>query len=68
MVGESRLEMEVEEWSTPHSVFRELCDRAPGLEAIRAGLRCALDEGYANWDDRLYDGSELAFIPPMAGG
>jgi molybdopterin converting factor small subunit len=49
-------------------VFREIADRAPALSAMRDNLRCAIDQEYASWDDRLHDGAELAFIPPTSGG
>ncbi len=68
MVGRSRLEINVDESSSPASVFRDLCARTPALGTLRDGLRCAIDQEYANWDDRLADGSELAFISPIAGG
>ena len=31
-------------------------------------LRVATDGAFARWDDRLRDGSEIAFIPPVSGG
>jgi molybdopterin converting factor small subunit len=68
MVGMSRLELDIEESSSPSSVFHRLCAIAPALENLREGLRCAIDQEYACWDDRLGEGSELAFISPTAGG
>lgn len=31
-------------------------------------LRVAVDGSFAQWDDKLRDGSEIAFIPPVSGG
>lgn len=31
-------------------------------------LRVAVDGDFASWDDRLTEGSEVAFIPPVSGG
>lgn len=31
-------------------------------------LRVALNENFANWEVRLCDGDNVAFIPPVAGG
>lgn len=31
-------------------------------------LRVAVDGAFARWQDRLRDGSEIAFIPPVSGG
>ena len=61
-------DLEVDDWSSPSSVFREISAKAPALEAMRESLRCAIDEEYSGWGDRLHEGAELAFIPPTAGG
>ncbi|KAF1691948.1 molybdopterin synthase sulfur carrier subunit [Pseudoxanthomonas daejeonensis] len=34
----------------------------------RERLRVAVDGAFAQWDDALRDGSEVAFIPPVSGG
>ncbi len=31
-------------------------------------LRVAVDGAFAHWGDRLRDGAEVAFIPPVSGG
>ena len=31
-------------------------------------LRVAVDGAFARWDDKVRDGSEVAFIPPVSGG
>ena len=31
-------------------------------------LRVAVNGDFASWDDRLIEGSEVAFIPPVSGG
>ena len=31
-------------------------------------LRVAVNGDFASWDDRLGEGSEVAFIPPVSGG
>ncbi len=66
--GASHFELDVDEWSSPSSVFREISAGSPALKQMRDNLRCAIDQEFASWDDRLHDGAELAFIPPTAGG
>jgi molybdopterin converting factor small subunit len=68
VAGAGRIDLDVDEWSSPSSVFREIAGRAPALSAMRDNLRCAIDQEYGSWDDRLHDGAELAFIPPTSGG
>lgn len=31
-------------------------------------LRVAVDGDFANWEDTLSEGAEIAFIPPVSGG
>lgn len=40
----------------------------PVLRGARGGVRVAINERYAAWDDALHDGDVVAFIPPVAGG
>jgi molybdopterin converting factor small subunit len=68
VVGESVLDLEVPDGSTPRSVFSHLCEGAPALTPMSDSLRCAIDQEYAGWEEQLGDGVELAFIPPTAGG
>ena len=37
-------------------------------EVRRERLRVAVDGAFAQWDEHLRDGSEVAFIPPVSGG
>ena len=40
----------------------------PRLEARREVVRAALNQEFADWDDALAEGDEVAFIPPVSGG
>jgi molybdopterin synthase sulfur carrier subunit len=39
-----------------------------GFKLERDRLRVAVDAAFANWNDPLREGSEVAFIPPVSGG
>ena len=39
-----------------------------GFVMPRNRLRVAVNGDFASWDDRLAEGSEVAFIPPVSGG
>jgi molybdopterin synthase catalytic subunit/molybdopterin converting factor small subunit len=45
-----------------------LVARAPALGAHRPYVRAARNGAYAQWEDHLADGDEVAFLPPVAGG
>jgi molybdopterin synthase catalytic subunit len=68
LAGTGRLELEMGAGSTAANAFEELSRLHPGLAAMRAELRCAVDLEYADWETSLHEGAELAFIPPTAGG
>jgi molybdopterin converting factor subunit 1 len=68
ITGAGHVEVEVEEGTTPASIFEQLSAAHPQLAPTRARLRVAIDQEYAEWETPLRDGAELAFIPPTAGG
>ena len=39
-----------------------------GFQWPIANLRVAVDGEFAHWSERVRDGSEIAFIPPVSGG
>ncbi len=45
-----------------------LVERAPALGAHRPYVRAARNGTYADWEEHLSDGDEIAFLPPVAGG
>jgi molybdopterin synthase catalytic subunit len=68
LVGARHLALDLPDDATPEEVFEVLCLRAPELAPMKAMMRCAVDQEYAEWDAPLRDGAEVAFIPPTAGG
>lgn len=39
-----------------------------GFSLSEQQLRVARNQAFANWQDALQDGDEIAFIPPVSGG
>jgi molybdopterin synthase sulfur carrier subunit len=39
-----------------------------GFALARERLRVAVNGEFARWEDRVSDGAEIAFIPPVSGG
>jgi MoaE-MoaD fusion protein len=54
--------------ATVADVYRALRERHPGLEPDLDLIRPARNETYAEWTERVEDGDEVAFIPPVSGG
>src|SRR5262249_56192190 len=54
--------------ATVADVYRELRTRHPGLEPDLQLIRPARNQSFADWDEAVADGDEVAFIPPVSGG
>jgi MoaE-MoaD fusion protein len=54
--------------ATVADVYRVLRERHPDLEPDLRLIRPARNESFADWGDRVADGDEVAFIPPVSGG
>jgi MoaE-MoaD fusion protein len=68
MVGESTIEIEVEEPATVRSAFAVLKMRHPRLADMERSLLFAVNEEYASRDERLSENDRLAVLPPVSGG
>jgi molybdopterin converting factor subunit 1 len=53
---------------TVAEVYDLLRSQHPNLEPDRTLIRVARNEEFARWEDRVADGDEVAFIPPVSGG
>jgi MoaE-MoaD fusion protein len=62
------LELSVPAGATVRAVWEAVVARHPRLTGADAGLRVAVNEDYAGWDDEVHPGDRVAFIPPVAGG
>lgn len=54
--------------ATVEEVYRELRTRHPALESDLSLIRPARNQDFSEWSDRVTDGDEVAFIPPVSGG
>jgi len=64
--GEETLELP--DGATAGEAAAALVARHPGIAAVRAGSRLAVNLAFAREDAVLHDGDELALIPPVSGG
>ncbi len=53
---------------TAATLLGAVCETYPALDPYRASIRLAVNGAYANADDPVLPGDEVALIPPVAGG
>ena len=54
--------------STVGDVYDAIRKLHPGLQADQNAVRVALNQEFTDWDSKVADGDEVAFIPPVSGG
>ena len=54
--------------ATVQDVYHALRERHPALEPDLAMIRPARNQDFTEWSERVADGDEVAFIPPVSGG
>jgi molybdopterin converting factor subunit 1 len=60
--------VEVPPESTVADVFAAVRRSHPSFQVEQDGVRAALNQEFADWDEVVSDGDEVAFIPPVSGG
>jgi molybdopterin converting factor subunit 1 len=68
VVGEPEVRLAVPSTCTVAQLFDRIVVAYPGLDPYRGCLRLAVNGTYANADDVVSAGDEVALIPPVAGG
>jgi len=68
LAGASSVEVGVPSGATVRGVWDALLVCHPRLRGADTGVRVAVNESYAGWDDEVRSGDAVAFIPPVAGG
>ena len=66
--GVAELPREVEPDATIRTVWHQLVREFPDLERYERSISSAVNADYARMDDRVRDGDEIAFLPPVSGG
>jgi len=67
LVGRPNVDLALPAGATAADAWRQLSDEYH-LGPLPRSFRCAVNAEYAQWEDRLTDGDELAVIPPVSGG
>jgi molybdopterin converting factor subunit 1 len=68
ITGSSELTREVVPGSTIASVWQNLAEEFPELAEYRRSISTALNADYARMEEKVHDGDEVAFLPPVSGG
>lgn len=68
ITGEKRLTIELPEETNLAKVRETLIQRFPDAEANLKVALAAINEEYAFAEDKVSDGDEIAFFPPVSGG
>ena len=67
-VGDSHIELELDEGARISHLKTALVQRVPELEALVDRSAFAIDQQYASDDDSILESCEVAMIPPVSGG
>ena len=68
ITGAAELPCEVGPEATIRTVWAQLVKEFPDLGRYERSISSALNADYARMDDRVRDGDEIAFLPPVSGG
>jgi molybdopterin synthase catalytic subunit len=67
-LSRDRVALDLAEDAAVADAWTALAADFPALEPHRPYVRAARNGAYAEWDDRLAEGDEVAFLPPVSGG
>jgi molybdopterin converting factor subunit 1 len=67
LAGVENEALQVAPGSTLRDVYGALRARHGSLPSLE-GVRGAVNQEFAGWEDMISDGDEVAFIPPVSGG
>jgi molybdopterin synthase catalytic subunit len=68
IAGRSKDELELPEGSRLETVFAHYADLYPALAGLRSSVVPARNQQFAAGSDEVFDGDEVAFLPPVSGG
>jgi molybdopterin synthase catalytic subunit/molybdopterin synthase sulfur carrier subunit len=68
ILGSERICVDVADGATADELLAVICALYPALEPYRGSIRVAVNGSYAQGDERITPGDEVALIPPVAGG
>ena len=68
LVGESEIEMPLEQETSVREIFQQLEARFPRIKSYQSSMLVAVNMEYADLDAKVTPGDEVCFFPPVSGG
>ncbi len=68
LVGESEMEMQLEQATSVRDIFQQLETRFPEINRYKSIILVAVNMEYADLDATVTPGDEVCFFPPVSGG
>jgi molybdopterin converting factor subunit 1 len=68
IAGAGELTREVGPGATAGSIWRDLVVEFPELAGYNRSISAAVNADYASFDEKVGEGDEIAFLPPVSGG
>ena len=66
--GSAEIAVELPGPATVGDLRRAVAEQHPGLAPLLAGMMVAVENEYAEDDQKMREGQEVALIPPVSGG
>ena len=68
LAGTGELVRDIPAPATVHTVWKSLTTEMPSLVEYESTMSVAVNAEYARMAAAVYDGDEVAFLPPVSGG
>jgi molybdopterin converting factor subunit 1 len=68
IAGSGELTRETPSGSTVGVVWKSLVAEYPDLAPYEKSISCAVNADYSKFNERINEGDEIAFLPPVSGG
>jgi len=68
LVGESEMEMQLEQETSVREIFQQLETRFPEIKGYESSMLVAVNMEYADLDATVAPDDEVCFFPPVSGG
>ena len=68
IAGSGELTRETPTGATVGAVWKSLVAEYPDMAPYEKSISCAVNTDYSKFTERINEGDEIAFLPPVSGG